>query len=462
MSPKDRLLDLLLRLINRGSQHQFNLLFHKYHEADIAEALEGLPTEKQTLFFNRLITNETVDVFEEMDTESQIEIITNFKIENAAELIEKMEKDDAVDLLEALLDEDQLKAKQILNKLDVDDQIQLNRLLTYKEDSAGTLMTTDFVSIPEKLTVREALDLYKEKAPDETDAAFYLFIVNEHDQIKGVISIRKLLLSSPDSLVKNIRNNYPIKVNVKTDQEDVAKLFQKYRSIILPVVDDLDIVLGVITIDDVVDVVVEEADEDMLKLSGASGDDLQSNKLISGSIWYAMVHRMPWLFVTIIGGIIASLIMIFYTSKLTNTMLSLSFILSFVPLLMGLGGNIGNQSATILVRAMAINQISEAKKWVTILREFGLGLFIGGIIGGIVGSYVYLVSSSMTMAICIAITIAVNMSVAALLGAGLPVIFKALKIDPAIASAPFISTSLDIIGQVIYFSIAISMFNYFL
>ena len=191
MSPKDRLLDLLLRLINRGSQHQFNLLFHKYHEADIAEALEGLPTEKQTLFFNRLITNETVDVFEEMDTESQIEIITNFKIENAAELIEKMEKDDAVDLLEALLDEDQLKAKQILNKLDVDDQIQLNRLLTYKEDSAGTLMTTDFVSIPEKLTVREALDLYKEKAPDETDAAFYLFIVNEHDQIKGVISIRK-------------------------------------------------------------------------------------------------------------------------------------------------------------------------------------------------------------------------------------------------------------------------------
>ena len=134
MTPKDRLLDLLLRLINKGSQQQFNLLFHKYHEADIADALELLPTDKKTLFFNRILTTETVDVFEEMDMTSQIEIIQNFKVDNAAALIEKMDKDDAVDLLEALLDEDQLRAKQILNKLDVDDQIELNRLLTYPED----------------------------------------------------------------------------------------------------------------------------------------------------------------------------------------------------------------------------------------------------------------------------------------------------------------------------------------
>ena len=164
-----------------------------------------------------------MDVFEEMDVDSQIEIIQNFKIENAAELIEKMDKDDGVDLLEALLDEDEEKAQQILSKMDMDDQIQLNRLLTYKEDSAGTLMTTDFVSIPEQLTVKDALDLYKKKSPEENDMAFYLFIVNEYDQIKGVISIRKLLLAPSDSLVKDVRNNYPIKVHVDSGSRGCCK-----------------------------------------------------------------------------------------------------------------------------------------------------------------------------------------------------------------------------------------------
>lgn len=459
MSPKERLLDLLDRLIGRGTQHQFNLLFHKYHEADIAEALELLPSDKKALFFSRMLTNETVGVFEEMDMESQIEIIQHFKIENAAELIEKMDKDDGVDLLEALLDEDKDKAQQILNKMDVEDQIQLSRLLTYKEASAGALMTTDFISIPEKLTVNEALDVYKQKSPKENDLAFYIFIVNEYGQIQGVISIRKLLLAKPNTLVKDVRNSYPIKVHVDSDQEDVAAMFQKYRSIILPVVDDLDIVLGVITIDDVVDVVVEQASEDILKLSGTSGDDIQGERLIQGSIGYALIHRLPWLFVTIIGGIIASLIMIYYSKALNQSVISLSYILSFVPMLMGLGGNIGNQSATILVRALAINQIGESKKIRTIIRECSIGLIIGCIIGGIVSGYVYITSSSHIMAICIGATIAINMGVASFIGASLPVLFKSLDIDPAVASAPFISTTLDIIGQMIYFTIAIGMFN---
>tara|TARA_A100001015_G_C15031898_1_gene733784 strand:- start:2044 stop:3432 length:1389 start_codon:yes stop_codon:yes gene_type:complete len=462
MSPKDRLINLLNRLIDKGSQQQFNLLFHRYHEADIADVLEQLPTDRKTLFFSRILTSETVDVFEEMDMESQIDIIQNFKIENAAELIEKMEKDDAVDLLEALLDEDQSKAKQILTKMDLNDQIELNRLLNYKDDSAGALMTTDFVTIPEQLTVKEALTLYQKKSPKESDAAFYLFIVNGHNQIKGVISIRKLLLAPGEILVKEVRNNHPIKVHVTTDQEDVAKLFQKYRSIVLPVVDELDIVLGVITIDDVVDVVVEEANEDMLKLSGTSGDDVQSNKLIYGSIWYALVHRLPWLFVTIIGGIVASLVMVYYAKSLNATVISLSFILSFVPLLMGLGGNIGNQSATILVRALAINQISNAKKIIIISREFGLGLLIGALIGVIVAGYIYLTSNNIIISTCVGLTIAVNMSLASLIGASLPIILKALNIDPAVASAPFISSTLDIISQIIYFTIAIMMFNIFI
>ena len=462
MTAKERLLDLLKRLINRGTQQQFNLLFHKYHEADIAESLEQLPTKMKVLFFSKLRSNKTVDVFEELDIESQMEIIQSFKTEYAADLIEKMDKDDGVDLLEALLDEDQGKAKEILKKMDLDDQIELNKLLNYKEDSAGALMNTDFVSIPEKLQTKQALKRYKELSPKESDAAFYLFIVNEFNQIKGVISVRKLLLADPDALVSEIRNDYPIKVNVNTDQEDVANLFQKYRSIVLPVVDDLDIILGVITIDDVVDVVVEEANEDILKLSGTSGDDLQNEKLIQGALHYALLHRLPWLFVTIFGGIIASSIMLFYSPMLSFELISLSFILSFVPLLMGLGGNIGNQSATILVRALALTNLEKIDKMKIIIRELGIGCIIGSIIGLIVSIYVYFISQNTIMTICIGVSIILNMGFASLLGSSLPIILKTFRIDPAIASAPFISSTLDIIGQLIYFSTIIFLFKTFL
>jgi magnesium transporter len=279
------------------------------------------------------------------------------------------------------------------------------------------------------------------------------------NQLKGVISIRKLLLAPPDKLVSEIRNDYPIKVNVNTDQEDVANLFQKYRSIVLPVVDELDIVLGVITIDDVVDVVVEEANEDMLKLAGTSGDDLQNDKLLQGPVFYALLSRLPWLFVTIGGGIIASGIMLSYSPKLDVSYISLSFILSFVPLLMGLGGNIGNQSATILVRALALSNLTSRDKLKILFRELGIGAIIGMIIAVIVSIYVWFISGNSVMALAIGLSIIFNMGLASFIGAGLPIILNSFRIDPAIASAPFISTSLDIIGQIIYFSTAIFLFN---
>lgn len=457
-----RLLELLIRLIDRGTQSQFNLLFHKYHEADIADALELLTSEQKTSFFMRIKPKDSVDVFEEMDIDSKIEIIQSFKIDNAADLIEKMDKDDAVDLLEALLDEDKDNTQKLLGKMDIADQIELRRLLQYTGDTAGTLMTTDYISIPEKLSVKEALNLYKEELPEENDAAFYLFIVNENNQIKGVISLRTLLLSPEEKNIKEIRNDYPITVHVEQDQEDVAKLFQKYRSIVLPVVDDMNIILGVITVDDIVDVVIEEASEDMLKLSGTSGDDLQSNRLIEGGIWYALAHRLPWLGVTIVGGIMASYIMIIFSRTVDERLVSLSMILSFVPLLMGLAGNVGNQSATILVRAFAINELKMTKRWVIILRELFIGSSIGILIGIIVGSFVWLTTGNGIFSICITSAIFLNISIAAFFGASLPVILKQINIDPAVASAPFISTSLDIIGQLIYYIIVIGLLKIFI
>ncbi|MGA0242078.1 MAG: magnesium transporter, partial [Candidatus Marinamargulisbacteria bacterium] len=252
------------------------------------------------------------------------------------------------------------------------------------------------------------------------------------------------------------------KVHVHDDPEVVAQLFQKFRSIVLPVVDDLGVILGVITIDDVVNVVVEEATEDMLKLSGTLGEDIQNEKLIEGALWYPLLYRLPWLFVTILGGIIASGIMLRYSTQLSQYPVSLPFVLSFVPLLMGLGGNIGNQSATILVRALAVKPMDRSQRVWVIGRELGVGCVIGGVIAGVVAMYVYGVSNDLIMTLCLAISIVLNMGLASLLGASLPILLKACRIDPAIASAPFISTTLDIIGQLIYFTTIIMLFAWVL
>ena len=178
METESRLNQLLNKLILNGTSNQFKLFFHRYHEADIADAVEQLPIESKTLFFNKISISDGAEVLEEMSIDDQIELIRDFKVDTAAEIIEKMDKDDAVDLLEALLDKDKDSAQDLLNRMDLDDQIQLKRLLSYQEDTAGGLMNPDYVSIPEMLTVEGALEKYRQISPDKKDTAFYLFIVN--------------------------------------------------------------------------------------------------------------------------------------------------------------------------------------------------------------------------------------------------------------------------------------------
>ncbi len=459
MPQHDRIIGLIDRLIDSGKKNQFNLLFHKYHEADIAEALSTMKIERQQQFFTKISVGDGVDIFEELDVDTQIQIMQQYKSQRQVDVIETMDKDDAVDLLEALLDEDQAMANNIIQQLDREDQIQFKQLMSFKDGSAGALMTPDYVSIPEKLTVKKAIDLYKSKKPADNDAAFYLFIVDDAQKIQGVISLRKLLLSSPNAYVKNIRNDHPITVHVHTDQEAVAQLFQKYRSIVLPVVNDQKVVLGVITIDDVVDVVVEEANEDLLKLSGTAGSEIEVDKLISGSIWYSIWHRLPWLVVSIFAGLVASVVMIYFSDKFTPFNVSLSFLLSFVPLLIGLGGNIGNQSSTILVRALALQEFSISKKLTAVTRELVIGLCLGVVMAVCVGVSIMILFNQSIMALSVGIAIVLNMLFASIIGAALPIAFQTLKIDPAVASAPFISSVLDIVGQVIYFLIALAVLS---
>ncbi|MFC1752094.1 magnesium transporter [Thermoproteota archaeon] len=449
----EKLKALLTRISERGKPSQYLVLFQRYHEADIADALEELPKEIHEKFFLNVKPSFAVDVLGEMELENQTQLISEFKTDVAAKFIEEMEPDDAVDLLNELLDTDEEKAEEIIGALRKEEAKDIKELLAYKEDSAGAIMTSEFIAIPENLTVTQAVSLFKKQNPPDTEVSFYLFIINQQRQLIGHTTLRNLLLANPSSKVKEIRNDYPITAHKDDDQEKVAHLFQKYDMAVIPVIDENQLLLGIITIDDVVDVVVEEATEDIYKLSGTS--EISEYKLVAGKIIYALKARLPWLLLTIIGGLISSFIINAYSGMYQPKLFSLALSLSFMPLLMGLGGNVGNQSSTIIVRGLSTGLVKESTPAKYILRELSVGFGIGFFISAVVFCFNYFHQVSLVFTLIVSGALWINITVAALIGSSLPILLKKCRVDPAVASAPFISSALDIVGQLIYFSLTI-------
>jgi magnesium transporter len=445
---------LITRLINSGSSQQLLLFFKKYHEADIAEAIQELPAEIRQAFFLKASPELSSDVLEELTIDQQIEVLSTLKVKAAAKFIEEMHPDDAADLLEELLEANEDHAEQIISALPEKDQEDLKSLLSYAEDSAGSLMTSYFISIPENLTIEESIETIKKQDTPDSELSFYVFIVAANNQLKGYITLRDLILASPNQKVKELRNENLISVKYNTDQEEVALLFQKYNMAVLPVTDEQERLLGVITIDDIVDVFVDEASEDVYKLSGTVSESEES--LLSGSILRPFFSRTPWLLITILGGLLASKIINEYSILFKDNLFSLTLSLSFVPLLMGLGGNVGNQSSAIIVRGLATGTVKLKNSFKLLFRELLVGLSIAIVIA----LFLFITTISFNdylfvFSLIVSVALFANIVVASFIGTSLPLLLNKFNIDPAVASAPFISTALDIVGQLIYFSITL-------
>lgn len=448
-------------LINKGTSRDYVIFLKFYHEADIAEQLSELSESDRTKFFKKVNLEIATDVLEELDIEQQIDFISKLKTDAAAKFIEEMDPDDAADLLEELSETNLFQAKEIINALPEKEKTDIQTLLSYEEDSAGALMTSDFLAIPENLTTLEALKEIQKQNPPESELSFYIFIITDSKKLIGYTTLRDLVFCNNNLKIKSIRHEHHIFVNHHEDQEEVAKLFQKYDMSVIPVVDENDILLGAITVDDVVDVVVEEANEDIYKLSGTATDD--ERKIMSTNVIKPILYRIPWLIITIVGGIIASLIINSYSTKFNTNLFPLALSLSFIPLLMGLGGNVGNQSSAIIVRGLATGYVNPKESLKILFREIIIGIGIGSIISSIlfiINRYIY--SYPLIFSLIVTVSLFLNILVAAFIGTTLPLLFNKLNIDPAIASAPFISTTLDIIGQLIYFYITISCITSFM
>lgn len=442
-------IDQIKQTIIDGNVTEIRSIISKAHHADIADAIEDLDRDDRISFFKKIKPELVEDVFEEIEQPIQLEVIQEVHPQKATHLVDHMELDDAVDLLHDLQEEDEDMAGELVKTLK--EKQELQKLLEYEDHVAGGIMNPSYTAIPENLTVKQAVALFKKSEPPDRDFSYYLYIVNKQDELQGMINLRDLVLASPTQEVKDLRKENLISVNVNTDQEEVARIISKYDLLAVPVIDDDNKMLGIVTVDDIVDVMEEEATEDLLKLSGTSTGEIDENDILTSKVWKSARARLRWLLLTMVGGLLSGSLLSFFTIAFADIPLSLPIIISFIPLLIGVGGNIGNQSATIMVRGLATGYIKKESIINNILREISVGVLIGLSIGFILFVGSFLIYKTIIYGTIIAFAILLNIVLSASFGTLLPVFFTKIGVDPAIACAPFISSSIDVAGLVIYF-----------
>ncbi len=435
----------ILKLIHSSKNNEITLILEELQSPDIAELIEEIEDEYKTNIFSLLNSETAAEVIIDLESETIILLLEELESERIRQIFEEMSSDDAADLIADI--PDVLKNK-LFNIMEIEDANDVKELLAYKEDTAGGIMTTEYVAILKSLSAGKAIESLRETAPD-AETVYYVYVVNDKSQLVGVISLRELIVSNPDSLIEDIMRKNIISVNVNMDQEEVANVVSKYDFLAIPVVDNKNCLLGIITVDDIIDVIHEEATEDFYLLGGTSSEHVEEEKFFNRII-VSLRSRLPWLFVTLLGGILAGQV-IRGLEKELSAVVALAF---FIPLLTGMGGNVGTQSSTLTVRGLATGQIDASQIFRVVGKETLIGLLIGIICGVIVTGVAFFWQKSIVLGLVVGIALLCNMITAATMGTLVPLIFKKVGIDPAVASAPFISTSIDITGLLIYSTVA--------
>lgn len=427
----------------------------KLQPADIAELVEDLENPEQQWIISLLDSETAALVINELDPELGGDLLRLLNVERATEILEEMSFDDAADFLSELTDQEQTR---YLDLLEHEDRQDVRELMTYREDTAGGLMTTEYVAIREDITAARAIEELREIAPD-AETVYYVYVINLKNQLLGVISLRELIIANPNDLIRNIVRRNIVSVPVDMDQEEVANIVTKYNFLAVPVVDHDNALLGIITVDDVIDVIHEEATEDLYRLAGAAGEEEdEEDEDLLPRVLSSLKARLPWLMITMLGGMISGKVLNGFSDKI-SAVVALAF---FIPLLTGMGGNVGTQSSTVTVRGIATGQIKTDDAMRVIFKEAFVGLALGSILGLTVGIFATWWQNKPMLGLVVGLAMLGNMFTAATMGTLVPIIFRRVGIDPAVASAPFISTAIDITGLLIYSSLATVLITYLL
>ncbi|MFO7951208.1 MAG: magnesium transporter [Bacillota bacterium] len=437
--PAETLIDSISRDLKAG-----------VHPGDLLEQIADFEPEQRVELIQKLPCEEAVLLLKEMEDFEQAEIIRHLDKEKAKVILTEMASDDVADLIGKLSPEE---AQEILHLIGEEELADFGSLLKYPEESAGGIMTTEFISLPADIPVEEAISRLREIAPD-AETIYYVYVVDHEGRLIGVISLRDLIASSDGTLMKEVMKQNVISVNAQIDQEEVARVVSKYDLLAVPVVDDQNRLLGIITVDDVIDVMEQEATEDIYRLAGAS--KVVDMELTEAPVGKVVRLRLPWLLISMLGGVISGSVIGGYESTLE----AIVVLAVFIPVIMDMGGNVGTQSSTIFVRGLATGEIELTEAWLYFFREIGIGATLGLICGVMISVVAYFWQGNPYLGVVVGISMLATITVAALIGTLVPLLLSKINIDPAIAAGPFVTTIKDFTGLMIYFFIATSFIEY--
>lgn len=435
--------EMLLGLLESGQVEEFREDFLSHHPYDQAEFYEKAESDIRQQLYEYLSPKEMANIFEaiELDDNEYEDLFKEMNSMYAADLLAFMYRDDAVDVLNKLTKNQVASYLTIMPK---EAAREIKDLLHYEEYTAGSIMTTEFVAIPKNSTVRSAMNILRNAAPD-AETIYYVFVIDEARRLAGIVTLRDLIIAEEDTLIESIMNERVVSVSVGEDQEEVARMIKDYDFLAIPVVDFQDHLLGIITVDDIIDVLDEEASDDYSKLAAVSDMDNFDKGPLS-----AAKKRLPWLILlTFLGMLTANLMGMFEA-----TLDQVALLAVFIPLIAGMAGNSGTQALAVAVRGIATGDIEEESKMKLLFREAGTGLITGIVCGVVVIGLVYFWKGELLIGLLVGAAVSSSIFVATLAGSFIPLLIHRLKIDPAVASGPFITTLNDIISILIYLGLA--------
>ncbi len=416
----------------RGNQEVQSLLSR--HPAEVAEILSALREDEAVELLRLLYLRRAAAApLGEMDPEEAAQLLAELNRDEAVRILSRMDPDDAVDLLEELPEE---MVRDILSRLEKREAKELSELLTYPPDTAGGLMSPEVLALPKDMTCQEAIDFLR-RAAEEAETVYYAYVVDEDRKLIGVLSLRDLVFAKPDAPIQTVMRTDVLTVPVDMDVEEVARLFDRYNYIALPVVDAAGRLLGIVTVDDVIDAIREETTEDIYRMAGAPLEERVDTP------WYRSLRlRLPWLYINLITAFLAATVPALFESTIAKA----TALAAFMTIISGQGGNAGMQAVTIVTRGIALGEVPKGSGWRILLKEVILGLLNGILVGLAVGLVALLWKGNPWLGLVVFLAMVLNMLNAGVMGAVIPLTLRALGLDPALASSIFLTTFTDTLG----------------
>lgn len=435
----------LRTLLERGNG-ELAAFLREQHPVDLADMVEELPDDLLVALFEHLDPEQSALVLGELDRDARARIVRLLGKERVGDIVEAMDTDDAADLLGELSPE---QAGQILGELQAEEAAEVRELLHYEPDTAGGIMTTEYVAVNQGMTAQEAIEHLRRRAPD-AETVYYVYVVDDDEHLLGVLSLRDLIVAPPETPLKHIMRTKVVSVFHDQDQEEVARVVSRYDLLAVPVIDHQRRLLGVVTVDDVIDVLEEEATEDALRAAavspGEEGGDLR------GGVWRLARPRLPWLLALLFMEFLAGSVIDRFRGGFDGVTLALLSV--FIPIMAGEAGNGATQALAVVVRGLATGEIAEREVLAVVWREARVGVLVGLITGIVLFGATTLWKGDLRLGLVVGLALALNLPVAKVLGGLFPILIHRLGIDPAVASGPFITTVTDFTSMLTYFSVA--------